>query len=131
MDIFLRNNLSVSFFWHFGGVDILFYFVHNKVGGPGACFPVKIWTSGLTSEMLVFLVSFCTGRLFAVTAKLQRIILVMPPLHPIFFWLVPPFKPYFWHPPPHLKSHLPPYLIKNEWSLGRFKMIDASFNKAS
>jgi len=60
--------------------------------------------------------------LFAVTAKLERIILVMPPLHPIFFCLAPLLS--------HIFGTQSPYL-KNERSLGTLKIIDvASFNKA-
>ena len=105
-------------FLYFSGIELPF--VHNRVDGPGACFPGKIWTF-LNVRSAGF---WHSGRLFTLLQmpSLQNFknFFGDPPFKPTMFFWPPPFpaplKPYFFHDPASNPTS-PHYLIKNERSV--------------
>ena len=91
--------------------------MYNKVEGSGGILPRENLNFQSLRNAIFGLLALMFALLqMPVSTKLKGNFLVTPPLHTVFFWLAPPLKPYFFAWPP-LKSHQPPYLIKNERSL--------------
>ena len=85
------------------------FFVHNKVGGLGACgcFRWKTWTSGWTSELLIFAILVgCLHYHRCRHCKTWKNSFGDPPFTPNIFCLASPFEGIFLACPPSNSNRL-------------------------